>query len=75
VTSTASVALTLEAALSILLHDTTLFAASVGVTVAVKVSEAPTARDSEFLFKRTSLTETAVVEMVTVAINVSLLPT
>jgi hypothetical protein len=57
----------------VLLHNTTLFAASAGVTVAVKVSEAPTARDSELLFKLTSVTETAVVEMVTVALRLLLL--
>jgi hypothetical protein len=58
---------------ALLLHNTTLFAASAGVTVAVKVSEAPTARDSVLLFKLTSVTETAVVEMVTVALRLLLL--
>jgi hypothetical protein len=57
----------------LLLHNTTLFTASAGVTAAVKVSEAPTARDRVFLFRDTSLTEIAVVEMVTVAVRLLLL--
>jgi hypothetical protein len=71
--TTAPVEDTEATAVLLLVHNTTLFVASAGVTVAIKVSEAPTARDSEFLFKLTSLTETAVVEMVTVALRLLLL--
>jgi hypothetical protein len=57
----------------LLLHNTTLFAASTGITVAVKVSVPPTARDSEVLLRCTSLTAIAVAEMVTVALLLLLL--
>jgi hypothetical protein len=63
-----------EAAAALLLvHNTTLLAASAGVTVAVKVSEAPTARESVDLFKLTSVTAIAVFDMVTVAVRLLLL--
>jgi hypothetical protein len=61
---------TLEA---LLLHNTTLFAASAGMTVALKVSEAPTVMLADALFKNTSVTETAVVEMVTLTLLLLLL--
>jgi hypothetical protein len=57
----------------LLLHNTTLFAASDGETVAVKVSMPPTAIESALLLRDTSLTAIAVVEMVTVALQLLLL--
>jgi hypothetical protein len=57
----------------LLLHNTTLFAASAGATVAVKVSMPPTVRESEALLRDTSLTATAVFDMVTVALRLMLL--
>jgi hypothetical protein len=57
----------------LLLHNWTLLVASDGETVAINVSEPPTARDSVVLLKLTSVTAIAVVEMVTVALRLLLL--
>jgi hypothetical protein len=57
----------------LLLHNTTLFAASDGEMVAVKVSIPPMARESVVLSRDTSLTAIAVVDMVTVALRLLLL--
>jgi hypothetical protein len=53
----------------LLLHKRTLLLASDGETVAVKVSMPPTARDSALLLRDTSLTATAVFDIVTVALQ------
>jgi hypothetical protein len=60
-------------AVLLLLHNTILFAASAGVTLAINVSEEPTARESVFLLRDTLLTATAVFDMVTVALRLMLL--
>jgi hypothetical protein len=56
----------------LLLHVTSLFVASTGITVADKVSEPPTVRDSVVLFRLTPVTATPLEVIVTVALQLLL---